>query len=61
MDAVREEEEHEVVIVGGGIGGLATALALHRSFFSFIRCWFCVYELVAEARIVVRDKYWLIN
>ncbi|CDP11536.1 unnamed protein product [Coffea canephora] len=30
MDAVREEEEHEVVIVGGGIGGLATALALHR-------------------------------
>ncbi|CAL5359888.1 unnamed protein product [Camellia sinensis] len=25
-----EEEEHEIVIVGGGICGLATALALHR-------------------------------
>ncbi|KAG5520298.1 hypothetical protein RHGRI_033013 [Rhododendron griersonianum] len=25
------EEEHEIVIVGGGICGLATALALHRS------------------------------
>ncbi|KAI8003341.1 Monooxygenase 1 [Camellia lanceoleosa] len=27
---VKEEEEHEIVIVGGGICGLATALALHR-------------------------------
>ncbi|CAL5427483.1 unnamed protein product [Camellia sinensis] len=25
-----EEEEHEIVVVGGGICGLATALALHR-------------------------------
>ncbi|XP_057469924.1 monooxygenase 1-like isoform X3 [Actinidia eriantha] len=30
MDEIGREEEHEIVIVGGGICGLATALALHR-------------------------------
>jgi hypothetical protein len=29
-DGDMEEEAHGVVIVGGGIAGLATALALHR-------------------------------
>lgn len=36
MDSVEGENGHEIVIVGGGIGGLATALALHRSIFFYL-------------------------
>jgi thioredoxin reductase len=41
-EATGEEEFHGVLIVGGGICGLATALALHRydihPSFLFMRC-----------------------
>jgi hypothetical protein len=41
--ATREEEFHGILIVGGGICGLATALALHRYDISlsspFMRCF----------------------